>query len=143
MSFPLIFDIIVAFLLVATIVFAVILNRKLSLIHNSRDDIQNLLDHFSKALARAEDGVSELRRTASSVGDGLDKQINKAAALKDDLVFLCERGNALANSLEDGIRKTRKTASPERSHAAKVDMQTEASSREKANGSQTATGGLR
>lgn len=137
MSFPLIFDIVVAFLLVATIVFAVILNRKLSLIHNSRDDIQNLLDHFSKALVRAEDGVSELRRTASSVGDGLDKQINKAAALKDDLVFLCERGNALANALEDGIRKTRKTTPPERSHASKVDMQVESQARD------TAIGGLR
>jgi chromosome segregation ATPase len=107
MSFALLFDIVVAFLLLATIIFAVLLNRKLSMIHNSRQELQALLDHFSKSLNRAEDGIIELRKAANSIGNGLDSQVKKAVALKDDLVFLIERGETLATQLEDGIRKAR------------------------------------
>ncbi len=110
MSFALLFDIVVAFLLLATIIFAVILNRKLSMIHNSREELQGLLDHFSKSLNRAEDGIMELRKAANSIGEGLDSQIKKTVALKDDLAFLIERGENLANQLEDGIRKARTPA---------------------------------
>lgn len=110
MSFALLFDVVVACLLLATIVFAVILNRKLSIIHNSREELQALLDHFSKSLSRAEDGIIELRKAANSIGEGLDSQIKKAGALKDDMVFLIERGENLATQLEDGIRKARPAA---------------------------------
>src|SRR6056297_1050941 len=110
MSFALLFDIVVAFLLLATIIFAVILNRKLSMIHNSREELQALLDHFSKSLNRAEDGILELRKAANSIGEGLDSQIKKTVTLKDDLAFLIERGENLANQLEEGIRKARTPA---------------------------------
>lgn len=110
MSFALLFDIVVAFLLLATIIFAVILNRKLSMIHNSREELQALLDHFSKSLNRAEDGILELRKAANSIGEGLDSQIKKTVALKDDMAFLIERGENLANQLEEGIRKARTPA---------------------------------
>lgn len=110
MSFALLFDIVVAFLLLATIIFAVILNRKLSMIHNSRGELQALLDHFSKSLNRAEDGILELRKAANSIGEGLDSQIKKTVTLKDDLAFLIERGENLANQLEEGIRKARTPA---------------------------------
>src|SRR5690606_22464431 len=107
MSLPLIFDIVVSCLLLATIIYAVALNRRLTVIQNSREELQSLLGHFTESLARAEEGIRELRKVANLVGSDLNGEIKKGSALKDDLSFLIERGDKLANDLENTVRQGR------------------------------------
>jgi len=111
-SLSLIFDIIVCGLLTATIVYAVALNRRLRIIQNSREELQGLLSHFSESLARAEEGIRELRKVANLVGSDLNSEIKKGSGLKDDLAYLIERGDKLANQLEDTVRKGRGNSVP-------------------------------
>lgn len=104
MTLSLAIDIVFSVLLLATIIYAVSLNKKLTIIYNSREELRGLLENFALALERADVGVSELKKTANSIGQDLDKQIKLASTLKDDLVFLNERGEKLASHLEKELR---------------------------------------
>ena len=53
--------------------------------------------------SRADESISHLR---SSV-EGLQDQIGKAQAMRDDLIFLTERGSSAADRLEEYVRLSR------------------------------------
>lgn len=103
-SFSLILDIVVSLLLVATIIFAVRLNKRLGSLRREKKDLEAFAASFNTAITRAEGSISFLKETT----DGLEDQVNKAQALRDDLAFLTERGGAAADRLEDAIRTSRK-----------------------------------
>lgn len=107
-------DGLLALLLVVTIAYAVVLNRKLSALRATKDDMARMLADFAQTTAQAEAGVRELRERATASGDGLsavvaaaDAKLEKATALKEDLAFLVEKGDSLADRLERGIEGAR------------------------------------
>ncbi len=108
MPLSLLIDILVAGLLVATIGYAISLNRRLSLLRQDRDELERLAAEFAGATARADEGVRQLRRTADDLGNRMDERIQKAEGLRDDLVFLIERGDTVADRLESTVRAARK-----------------------------------
>ncbi|MDH3474895.1 MAG: DUF6468 domain-containing protein [Rhodospirillales bacterium] len=99
----LVFDAMVAVLLVATIVYAVILNRKLTQLRDGRAEMERLLGGFVEATVRAESGLSALREATGACGEELQRRIDKGNAVADDLMFLVERAGALADRLEGGL----------------------------------------
>lgn len=104
-----------AVLLVATIAYSVMLDRRLRTLRQSRDEMQALLASFTAATAHAQAGLVALRETSQSAGESLQSDIERAKALRDDLGFLLDRGNSLADRLEGGIGAARvaaKTAAP-------------------------------
>lgn len=116
-------DLLLALLLVATITYAVILNKKLSALRATKDEMARLLGEFAKTTAQAEAGVKELRDRAAASGDGLNAvvaeataKLEKAHSLNEDLAFLIEKGESLADRLERGIEGAR--AAQTRSKAA-------------------------
>ncbi len=96
----LLFDAVVAVLLLATIAFAAILHRKLSVLRESQQQMEQLVVHFSEASATAERVLAELRQAAGDSGQALQKSITEGNALADDLMFLVERAGGLAKRLE-------------------------------------------
>lgn len=106
MIFSLLLDILVAVLLVVTIVYAVMLNRRLGILRQDRAELEKLTVTFADALRRAEDGIGRLKATA----DTLQDRIDRAQSLRDDLAFLTERGGSAADRLEDLVRAARKEA---------------------------------
>jgi hypothetical protein len=104
--FSLLLDILVAILLVVTIVYAVLLNRRLGVLRQDRAELERLTLTFADALRRAEDGIGRLKTTA----DALQDRIDRAQSLRDDLAFLTERGGSAADRLEDLVRTARKEA---------------------------------
>jgi hypothetical protein len=97
----LIFDVVIAGLLIATIVYAIMLNRQLVNLRESRGEMEALIRSFGEATARAESGIKAMKRTAADTGEGLQKSIEKAASLRDELHFLVEAGESLAQRLAD------------------------------------------
>jgi len=95
------FDVVVAVLLVVTIVYAVILNRKLSALRDAKAEMQQLLVGFAEATGKAERGLAAFRDAAAGVGRDLQRQIECGRALADDLSFLVQRGGNLADRLGD------------------------------------------
>ncbi|TQV71272.1 DUF6468 domain-containing protein [Denitrobaculum tricleocarpae] len=106
-DFTLIVDLIVAGLLVATIVYAAILDRKLGALRKSKDEMESLIKDFADSTLKAEEGLAELRSHAGSSGNELQKQVEGAAKMLTDLKFLVERGETLSNQLESASATAR------------------------------------
>lgn len=103
MTVPIILDVVVAALLVATITYAVILNRKLGRMRVDRSGFGKMLKQFVDATERAESGVALLRSVADVSASELDDKRGSTVALRDDLEFLVSRAEAQASKLEQLI----------------------------------------
>ena len=112
-TYALAFDALVAVLLVVTIVYAVILNRKLPALRDAKTEMQQLLLGFAEATSKAERGLAAFRDAAEGVGQELQRQIESGRALTDDLSFLMQRGANLADRLSDCAPARRGTESGE------------------------------
>jgi hypothetical protein len=112
MDYKLILDVIVAILLATTITYAVMLNQKLMQLRKNRDDMAKLVSAFNEATARAEAGIPKLKRAAEEAGSILQDRVEKAQSLRDDLAFMIERADAMANRLEGSVRTARGEAKP-------------------------------
>lgn len=106
-NISLILDIVMVALLVATIAYAIILNRQIIKLRESRGEMIDLIRGLNDAMVKAETGVRSLKKTASDTGEDLQRTVNQAQALRDELSFMIEAGDVLANRLggvHDGPR---------------------------------------
>lgn len=103
MTYSLIVDLFVAILLVVTIGYAIVLNRRLGKLRGDKAELEKLAATFGESTVRAEESIEKLRNTA----DMLQGRMEKAEALRDDLAFLIDRGGQAADKLEDLVRATR------------------------------------
>ena len=103
MTYSLIVDLFVAILLVVTIGYAIVLNRRLGKLRGDKAELEKLAATFGESTVRAEESIEKLRNTA----DMLQDRMEKAEALRDDLAFLIDRGGQAADKLEDLVRATR------------------------------------
>src|SRR5579862_1706525 len=106
LTISLFLDVIVAILLVATIIYGAMLNRRLSGLRSNKAELEALIHSFGEACARAEAGVKTLR-TATDEATRLQQYLDRSQALRDDLSFLLDRGSGLADRLEGGVRSAR------------------------------------
>lgn len=97
----------VAVLLVATIIYAYILNRKLTNLRQDQAQFEQLIRQFTGALGMADSGVHNLRVAAEEAGNGLQKYVDRAQILRDELAYMLESGDALAEQLANQIRDNR------------------------------------
>lgn len=100
----LLFDALTAILLLATIAYAAILHRRLSVLRESRQEMEQLMDRFTEASATAQTVLAELRQAAGDSGQALQQSIAQGNALADDLMFLVDRAGGMAKRLE-GVEK--------------------------------------
>jgi chromosome segregation ATPase len=100
-------DIVVSLLLIATIGYAVMLNSRLSSLRKNRDDLAKTIINFNEATVRAESSIPKLRKAAEEAGQTLQERVEKAQSLRDDLAFMIERADTMANRLENAVRNAR------------------------------------
>jgi hypothetical protein len=93
MTFAMILDVLVVLLLVPTIIFAVILNGRLSALRKNREELGRLIAAFNDATVRAEAGIPRLKRTSEEASKALQEKVEKAQMLRDDLAFMIERAD--------------------------------------------------
>ena len=105
-----IFDLALIGLLAATLVQAVRLERALGVLKRDRAALEQLVGSFNASTRHAEQGIERLRAAADGAGRQLARQIDTAAALKDDLHFLGERGGKVADRLDMLVRGARDIA---------------------------------
>ena len=121
------FDGLLAALLATTIVYAAILNRKLKQLREGEGEMKRLLAEFNTSSAQAEASLGQLKALASQAQAGrgafggrdgaldlpaLRQQMDRGQALKDDLAFLVDRGEAIADRLVTTISQAREAARP-------------------------------
>lgn len=107
MDWKIILDIVVSLLLVATLGYAAMLNQRLNALRKNRDDLAKIIVAFNEATVRAEASIPKLRKAAEEAGNGLHERVEKAQSLRDDLAFMIERADTMANRLENAVRSAR------------------------------------
>ncbi|KLN60298.1 hypothetical protein WH96_14090 [Kiloniella spongiae] len=106
------FNILVAILLVATIVYAVILNKKLDALREAKAEMEGLIVSFAETTAKAEKSLAEFKIHASDTGSGLKENTVKADGILSDLSYLVDRAEVVADRLEEDLGLARQK-SPE------------------------------
>ena len=101
------FDLAITILLVITIVYAVKLNKKLSVIRDARDGMGDVISEFSGSVDRAEQGLSKISAATAESSEKLKQQIGTADRIADDLALLEKRAELAADRLEGLIAEAR------------------------------------
>jgi hypothetical protein len=105
-------EIVLIGMLAATLFHALRLERALGVLKRDRAALEELVVGFNSSTRQAEQGIEKLRSSTDGAGRQLAKQIDVAQALRDDLVFLADRGERLADRLDGSVRQAR-LAAPE------------------------------
>ena len=99
-------DVLLAVLLVAVIVYAVILNRKLAVLRDAKEEFEALLASFGDTTQQAQTNLESLREEAQTVKRDFDQELEQMKtslaevhSLADDLEYLVKRGEKVADRL--------------------------------------------
>ena len=90
-------------LLAITIGYCWLLNRRIRVLQDSKGELALLLKHFDDSTQRASESIVGLQTASKKIGENIQHRIDKANYLLDDLAFMIEKGNKLANQMEAGF----------------------------------------
>ncbi len=110
--YGLILDSLIVVLLLATIFYCIVLNRRLGRLRSSRAELERATRAFAEAAARADAGIKGLRRTAEESGSGLQQEVQRADGLREEMHMLVEAAESLAKRLEGAAGTARSGAGP-------------------------------
>ncbi len=105
-----ILEVVLVLLLAATMFHALRLERALGVLKRDRAVLEDLVASFNASTRQAEAGIDQLRVAADGAGRQMARQIDATVRLKDDLVFLLDRGERLADRLDSLVRAGRPLA---------------------------------
>src|SRR5579872_6728607 len=94
-------DILLVVLLTATLFHAVRLERALGAVKQDRAALQELVASFEASTRAAETGIERLHAATEGPGRQIQRLIESGATLKEDLTFLVQRGEGLADRLDE------------------------------------------
>ncbi len=117
-DYGLILDCLIVVLLCATVVYAAALNRRIVRLRDNRTELELAARAMADAAAKADAGIKGLKLTAGSVGAAIQTDIGKAQALREELTFLVEAGEAMAGRLEAAASGIGRAAEENRPRAA-------------------------
>ena len=115
----LIFEIFLAVLLSTAIGYGFILNRRIVELRKDQEKLDKLAKSFAKATSRAEASIFQLKTTSDTTSQALGKTVKQALGIREDLLYLIERGNKLADTLESEIR-TEEARAPQADNSGKM-----------------------
>lgn len=93
-------ELILAGLLLATFLQALRLERALTAMKRDRGALEGLIANFKDSTRHAEAGIQKLRAMADGTARRIDAQIAASTELRQELAVLTERGERVADRLE-------------------------------------------
>lgn len=106
-NIELIINIIIIALLIPTIVYAYRLNSSLKALRQNQNSLAQLIQALNEATFKAENSIPKLKSVTEHSSEGLKEVVDSAKELKDDLLFINERADNLADRLENVISSSR------------------------------------
>jgi len=105
------FELLLVGMLAMMIFYAWRLNEKLSDLRNDKFELEKLLTTFATSTERAEDSIVRLKTKASETVEVLEEKVVNAVTLRDELSFMVDRANEMADRLEAAINTGRRSQS--------------------------------
>lgn len=102
MSLALITEIALSALLLATVIYCAVLERKLSALRKGQDGLKETIGDLNGAIVQASVAMRTLRAAAEEAGKGLQEQVGKARGMIDELSLLTASGERIAQRIADG-----------------------------------------
>lgn len=99
-TFAMVMDLAVLGLLATTVFLGFRLTSALRNFRESRQDMEGLLNRLVAQISTAENAISGLQTTTRTSGVQLQEIVNESKFLSDELRFMNEAGNSLADRLE-------------------------------------------
>ncbi|MGC8468581.1 MAG: DUF6468 domain-containing protein [Acetobacteraceae bacterium] len=100
-------ELVLVVLLAATLFHALRLERALGVLKRDRATLESLVKGFNDSTRQAEAGIERLRGAAEGAGRALARQSEAAANLREDILFLSERAERIADRLDALVRAAR------------------------------------
>ena len=133
-NLELIINLIIIALLIPTIIYAYRLNNNLKVLRQNQNSLAQLVSALNEATFKAESSIPKLKSVTEHSSEGLKEVVDSAKELKDDLLFINERADNLADRLENVISTGRnlKTENVSQTKAATSQDQIDANARSEA-----------
>lgn len=93
-------DFLIVGLLMTTISYCWVLNKRIKILQDGKSELAALLKHFDESTARASESIVALQTASKKIGENIQNRIDKVNYLIDDLNFLIEKGNKIADQLD-------------------------------------------
>ena len=100
-------DIVIIALLIPTIIYAYNLNKSLNMLRQNQKSMAQLISALNEATFKAENSIPKLKSVTEHSSEGLKEVVDNAKELKNDLLFINERADSLADRLENVISSSR------------------------------------
>ncbi len=94
-------------LLIPTILYAYRLNKNLNILRENQNSFAKLIDALNDATFKAENSIPKLKSLTMNSSENLKEVVQNANVLKEDLIFINQRANSLADRLETVIKENR------------------------------------
>lgn len=100
-------DVVIIVLLIPTIIYAYNLNKSLNMLRQNQKSLAQLVSALNEATFKAESSIPKLKSVTEHSSEGLKEVVDNAKELKNDLLFINERADSLADRLENVISSSR------------------------------------
>lgn len=112
-SLELLINLAIIALLIPTIIYAYRLNKNLEVLRQNQNSLAKLVEALNDATFKAENSIPKLKSVTEHSSEGLKEVVDNAKELKDDLLFINERADNLADRLEQVISDGRQIRTSE------------------------------
>lgn len=103
MNIELALNLLLIVLLPATIIYVLLLQRRLASLRADREAVDAVVERMNEATRRAEASLKGIRETAVQAKAMLDEPMTRAQALRDELTYLVQRADAAGERLAGGV----------------------------------------
>ena len=101
MPYGMILEAIVAILLMVTVGYCFVLDRRLQALRSGREELQKVVEDLNGSIARAQTTILDLKANAGDTARILEERVAKAQGLADELALMVQSGNSIAERLAD------------------------------------------
>ncbi len=100
-------NLVVIALLIPTIIYVYQLDKNLNLMRENQSELFKLIEALNEATYKAENSIPKLKTVTEKSSNNLKEVVDSAKELKNDLMFINERADNLADRLEGAIKNSR------------------------------------
>ena len=110
MTLSLILELALCFLLAATLVYCIVLERRLAAVRKGQEGLKTMIGKLDAAISGAGASLRALKSAASSAAETLDERLRRARLLADELALLTASGERIAERFEGSAKPAERGA---------------------------------
>ena len=110
MTLSLILELALSFLLAATLVYCIVLERRLAAVRKGQEGLKTMIGELDAAISGAGASLRALKSAASSAAETLDERLRRARLLADELALLTASGERIAERFEGSAKPAERGA---------------------------------